>query len=90
MGCTAPFLGPPLSPGGPGDDTWAHLSERAPVVALHGLDAPALAGKLAEGLLVSPLTLPAFLAGVDTSPEDALVLWRADLHETDGQPDFDQ
>ncbi|MGW5679521.1 type I-G CRISPR-associated helicase/endonuclease Cas3g [Streptomyces sp. NPDC003860] len=113
--------------------TWAHLTERAPVVEMSGLDAPALARKLAEGLLVNPLTLPALLAGVDTSilnvaaplipvvhrtlvdswtrtsptpfpdqtpapflhgldtsPEDVLVLWRADLHETDGQPDFDQ
>lgn len=113
--------------------TWAHLTKRAPVVAMHGLDAPTLAGKLAEGLLVNPMTLPALLAGVDTSPlnvaaplipvvhrtlvdswtrtsptpvpdqtpapflhgldtspEDVLVLWRADLHETDGQPDFDQ
>ncbi|MGX5397190.1 type I-G CRISPR-associated helicase/endonuclease Cas3g [Streptomyces anulatus] len=31
-----------------------------------------------------------FLHGLDTAPEDVLVLWRADLHETDGQPDFDQ
>ncbi|MFE9249573.1 type I-U CRISPR-associated helicase/endonuclease Cas3 [Streptomyces sp. NPDC007088] len=113
--------------------TWAHLTEKAPTVIMSGLKAPSLAGVLAEGLLVNPVTLPALLAdvdtsvlnvepplipvvhrtlvdswtrtspapvpdqapapflhGLDTSPEDVLVLWRADLHETDGQPDFAQ
>ncbi|MEV8535636.1 type I-U CRISPR-associated helicase/endonuclease Cas3 [Streptomyces sp. NPDC051211] len=31
-----------------------------------------------------------FLHGLDTTPEDVQVLWRADLHEVDGRPDFDQ
>ncbi|MCI4039802.1 type I-U CRISPR-associated helicase/endonuclease Cas3 [Streptomyces sp. TRM75563] len=125
--CTIPVYG------GAAEHTWAHLAEHAPVIEMAGLDVPTLSGKLAEGLLVNPLTLPAlltgvdtsalnvdeplipvvhrtlieawartspapvpdqepapFLHGLDTSPEDVLVLWRADLHEIDGQPDFDQ
>ncbi|MFF9690504.1 type I-U CRISPR-associated helicase/endonuclease Cas3 [Streptomyces sp. NPDC014623] len=31
-----------------------------------------------------------FLHGLDTSPEDVLVLWRADLHEAESKPDFGQ
>ncbi|MGY3056838.1 CRISPR-associated endonuclease/helicase Cas3 [Streptomyces sp. TE3672] len=31
-----------------------------------------------------------FLHGLDTTPEDVHVLWRADLQDTEGQPDFDQ
>lgn len=31
-----------------------------------------------------------FLHGLDTTPEDVQVLWRADLEETEGRPDFDQ
>lgn len=31
-----------------------------------------------------------FLHGLDTTPEDVQVLWRADLKATDGRPEFDQ
>ncbi|MBT2404609.1 MULTISPECIES: type I-U CRISPR-associated helicase/endonuclease Cas3 [unclassified Streptomyces] len=31
-----------------------------------------------------------FLHGLDTTPEDVQILWRADLHETEGRPNFDE